>query len=148
MFQKFLSRLTAGWRIATVFFGSKGPPWSLGRVLTWASVLVVYHVASPQAATPVPYMSSPVHWLDARTADQNQRWSLRVQGLRGEVLRLLSPRCRLALVSDPGQDFLIGVSVEGFASCREVVSVVMAAQPLPDPLDRSGGCPQGAMCAE
>ena len=131
-----------------MFFGSRGHLLSLGRVLTLASVLVVSIVGLPRAATPVPYMSSPVHWLDKQTAEKEQRWSLRVQGLRGEVLRLLAPRCRLALVSDPASDFLVGVSVEGRATCRQVVAVVMAAQPLPDPLTAAGGCPSGTMCSD
>lgn len=148
MFPRLQLRQTGGWRIQTVFFGFGVRPWSLGRVLTLASVLVICLAESPRAATRVLSMSSPVLWLDQSTADKRQRWSLRVQGLRGEVLRLLAPRCRLALVSDPGQDFLVGVGVEGFATCREVVQVVISAQPLPDPITRSGGCPSGAMCEE
>jgi len=54
----------------------------------------------------------------------------------------------MALVSDPSTDFRVGVAVEGYSTCRDVVQLVVLAQPLPDQLNSDGTCPRGSMCID
>lgn len=139
------SRRTAGFPTLSVFAGSGALSRLPSLARTFRSVLAVF-VAVTMAATPAWSSSDPVKWLEPTIADKRQRWSLRAAGLRGEVLRLLASRCRLAVVSDPQNDFRVGVSVEGFSTCRQVVDLVKFAQPLPDQVQADGTCPANQIC--
>ena len=134
-----------GWPIRCAFAGSGVLSRLPSRARIYRSALVVF-AAVTMAGIPAWSSSDPVKWLDPTIADKRQRWSLRAAGLRGEILRLLASRCRLALVADPSTDFRVGVAVEGLATCRDVVELVKVAQPLPDQVQSDGSCPANQIC--
>lgn len=49
---------------------------------------------------------------------------------------------------DPSIDIEVGLAVRGYATCQDVVTAVLDAPALPDPLPSGGRCPAGRVCLD